>query len=68
MTDYKINDRVSWNSPQGRVQGTVLKKLTSNSEYEGLQVTATVDEPRYVVKSSSTCKVAAHKADGLNKN
>ena len=68
MTSFKVNDRVSWDSPQGRVQGTVVKKLTSNTEYQGLDVAASNDDPCYVVQSSSTGKVAAHKADSLTKN
>lgn len=67
MTNFKAHDKVTWNSPQGKVQGTVVKKMISDSEYEGLTITASSKEPRYVVKSSSSGKVAAHKADSLSK-
>ena len=67
MTDLNAHDKVAWNSPQGKVQGTVVKKVISDSEYEGLTITASVEEPRYVVKSSSSGKVADHKADSLSK-
>ncbi len=67
MSDFKVNDKVTWNSPQGQVQGTIVKKVTSDSEYQGLTITASQAEPRYVVKSSSTGKVAAHKAYSISK-
>lgn len=66
MTNFNTNDKVSWNSPQGRVQGLIIRKVTTNGTYEGLDVTASRDEPRYVVKSSTTGKVATHRPDSLS--
>ena len=68
MTNFKAHDKVTWNSPQGKVQGTVIKKITSDAQYEGLVITANPEEPRYVVRSSSSGKAAAHKAESLSKS
>ena len=67
MPEYTVSEKVHCNSPQGRVQGTIIKKVTSDNEYESLSITTSHDDPRYVVKSYSTGKLAAHKGDSLSK-
>lgn len=67
MPDFKANDKVSWNSPQGQTHGTIVKKVTSDTNYEGLDITASQDNPRYIVKSAKSGKYAAHKPDSLSK-
>ncbi len=71
MTEsVKRGDKVAWNTPQGETTGTVKKKLTEdervgNDGQKGTKVTASEDDPRYVVESDKTGKVAAHKPDAL---
>ncbi|GAB2461095.1 hypervirulence associated TUDOR domain-containing protein [Jatrophihabitans fulvus] len=60
-------DRVSWNTPQGRTQGTVEEKKTKDFQFEGQKFTAGDDEPVYIVKSEKSGSKAAHKGDALRK-
>ena len=70
--EFKKGDRVKWNTPQGETTGTVKKKLTSdarvgNDGQKGTKVSASKDDPRYVVESEKSGKQAAHKPDALKK-
>jgi hypothetical protein len=65
--EFRQGDRVEWNTPQGKTRGTVKKKLTSNTEVGGQRITASEDDPRYLVESEKSGKQAAHKPDALNK-
>lgn len=65
---FKQGDKVSWNSAQGKVEGTVEKKLTQPTEIKGHHVAASSDNPEYLVKSDKTGKEAAHKPESLEKN
>jgi hypothetical protein len=53
--------------PQGKTRGTEKKKLTSDTEVGGQQITASEEDPRYLVESEKSGKEAAHKPDALNK-
>ena len=65
--EFKQGDKVEWNTPQGKTRGTVKKKLTSDTEVVGQKITASEDDPRYLVESEKSGKEAAHKPDALNK-
>jgi hypothetical protein len=70
--ELKRGDRVKWNTPQGETTGTVKEKLTSdarvgNAGQKGTKVSASEDDPRYVVESEKSGKQAAHKPDALRK-
>ena len=65
--EFEQGDRVEWNTPQGKTQGTVKKKLTSETEVGGHKVKASEDDPRYLVESEKSGKEAAHKPDSLSK-
>lgn len=68
MTDvFNIGDKVQWHSPQGAVQGTIKKKLTSPVNIQGHHVAASPDNPEYLVVSDKTGAEAAHKASALEK-
>lgn len=68
MTDtFKRGDKVQWNSAQGPVHGTVKKKLTAPTEIKGHHVSASLDDPQYLVESDKTGAEAAHKAGALKK-
>lgn len=63
-------DEVAWNTPQGRTTGTVRKRLTSdtrvaNKGQKGTRVAASEDDPRYLVESERSGKVAAHRPESL---
>ena len=65
--EFKQGDRVEWNTPQGKTRGTVRKKLTSDTQVGGQKITASEDDPRFLVESEKSGKEAAHKPDALSK-
>ena len=65
--EFRQGDKVEWNSSQGKTRGTVKKKLTSNTEVGGQKISASQDDPRYLVESEKSGKEAAHKPDSLSK-
>ncbi|WP_013323713.1 DUF2945 domain-containing protein [Gloeothece verrucosa] len=69
MTDkFKKGDQVEWNSTQGKVKGTVKKKLTEPTDIKGHHVAASQENPEYLVESDQTGQVAAHRPESLKKN
>ena len=62
---FKQGDKVTWNTPQGKTHGKVVKKLTSETHVEGTKISASRDDPRYLVESETTGEEAAHKPDAL---
>eukprot|EP01087_Luapelamoeba_hula_P024739 TRINITY_DN9523_c0_g1_i1.p1 TRINITY_DN9523_c0_g1~~TRINITY_DN9523_c0_g1_i1.p1 ORF type:complete len:308 (+),score=68.82 TRINITY_DN9523_c0_g1_i1:77-1000(+) len=64
--EIKPGDHVSWNSSSGTVDGTVVKKVTSDTQIKSHHVAATKEEPQYIVKSDSTGALAAHKPEALH--
>ncbi len=67
MKSPKHGDKVSWESSQGTVKGTVVKKVTKPTRIKDHKVAATPEKPEYVVKSDKTGAKAAHKAEALKK-
>ncbi len=64
--EFQQGDKVEWNTPQGKTQGKV-KKLTADTQVGGTKITASEDDPRYLVESEKSGKEAAHKPDSLTK-
>ncbi len=64
---YKKGDKVEWDASQGKVEGTVEKKLTEPMKIKTHEVKASKDNPEYLVKSDKTGAEAAHKPDELHK-
>lgn len=62
----KKGDEVSWKSHGGTAHGKVEKKVTSSTTIKGHKVSATPDDPQYIVKSDNGGK-AAHKPSALTK-
>ena len=62
---FAHGDRVSWNTPQGRTQGTIVEKKTKDFTFDGQQFTASTDDPAYLVESEKSGKRAAHKGSAL---
>jgi Hypervirulence associated proteins TUDOR domain len=72
MPSFHKGDQVAWNTPHGRTTGVVQQKLTSprrvsNDGQRGTRVTASRDDPRYLVKSDASGKVASHQPDALER-
>jgi hypothetical protein len=65
--ELKAGDKVEWDWSQGKVQGTVEKKITSETHIKGHVAKADKDHPQYVVKSDKTGAKAAHKPEELRK-
>lgn len=64
MAELKKGDRVSWKTSQGRTQGKITERKTSDF---GQDFTASTDEPAFIVESEKTGAKAAHKGSALNK-
>lgn len=65
--DFKSGDKVSWNSTQGKVMGTVKKELTAPMVIKTHHVAASPDNPQLLVESAKSGKVAAHKPAALKR-
>ena len=65
--DFKAGDKVSWSSAQGKVVGSVKKKLTAPIDIKTHHVAASPDNPQLLVQSAGTGKVAAHKPEALKR-
>lgn len=65
--NLKVGDRVTWSSTQGKIEGTVKKKLTAPMDIKTHNVAASPDNPQLLVQSAGTGKLAAHKAIALKK-
>lgn len=64
----KKGDHVSWQSSQGKIEGTVERKVTRPMDIKDHHVAASAENPEYLVKSSKTGAVAAHKPGSLKKS
>ena len=65
--DLKVGDKVSWSSTQGKVTGSVKKKLTAPTDIKTHHVAASPENPQFLVESASSGKMAAHKPAALKK-
>lgn len=65
--EFKVGDRVSWNSEAGRIRGTIQKKVTAPTKFKTYTARASKEEPQYVVKSDKTGHLAMHKGKALRK-
>lgn len=64
---FRKGEKVEWDSPQGTVEGTVEKKLTSPTVIKGHTSQASPDNPRYLVRSDRSGRLAAHRAEELRR-
>jgi hypothetical protein len=65
--EFSKGDHVEWNSHGGTAEGTVLRKITSDTEAGGRTVRASKDDPQYLVKSDKSGGEAVHKPSALRK-
>jgi hypothetical protein len=65
--DLKRGDHVSWKSHGGEAEGTVEKRITTETDAGGRHVDASKDDPQYLVKSEKSGGEAVHKPEALEK-
>jgi hypothetical protein len=65
--ELKKGDHVSWSTHGTTTDGTVEKKITTETTAGGRKVKASDDEPQYLVKTDKSQKEAVHKPGALNK-
>jgi hypothetical protein len=58
--DFKIGDRVRWNSEAGLVCGVIIKKVTADTTHH-----ASPETPQCLIKSDKTDHIAIHKGRAL---
>jgi len=66
--ELKVNDRVSWKTPQGETHGHVTRVITERAKVDGHVVAASPSDPSYEVESDKSGKRAVHKASALHKS
>ena len=66
--DLSTGDHVTWKSHGGTAEGTVEKKITSDTEAAGRTVRASADDPQYLVKSEKSGGEAVHKPSALHED
>lgn len=64
---FKKEDKVEWETLGGKTRGTVKKKLTSPTKIKSHKVAATKENPEYLVETTESKKLAAHKPEALKK-
>jgi hypothetical protein len=67
MSKLTKGDKVSWNTPQGKTEGTVTAKVTGTAKAGGHTAHASAEEPQFRVKSAKSGKTAIHKEAALKK-
>lgn len=67
MAEFKVGDRVSFNSEAGRVSGKIIKKHTQDVDYKGHTRRCSPEDPQFEIKSDKTDHIAMHKTDALTK-
>jgi hypothetical protein len=63
--NFKVGDRVSWNSEAGRVSGTIIRVHIRAVEHRGYTHHASLDVPQFEIKSAKTDHIAFHKGSAL---
>jgi len=63
----KKGDKVEWETSQGKTTGNVKKKLTSPTKIKKHEVKASKENPEYLVETSKSKKLAAHRPETLKK-
>jgi Hypervirulence associated proteins TUDOR domain len=64
--EFSKGDRVTWNSHGSTAEGTVERKITSDTEASGRTVRASEDEPQYEVRSEKSGRTAVHRPEALH--
>ena len=64
---FHKGDTVEWSAGQGKTSGTVQKKVTEDQKVDGNQISASKEDPRYLVENDNTGNVTGHRVDALSK-
>jgi hypothetical protein len=64
--ELRRGDRVEWNFGRGKAVGVVRRKLTEPTTIGRQKVAASLEDPRYLVRTDSG-KEAAHKPETLRR-
>jgi len=67
MAKFRTHDTVYWNTPQGITYGEIIQKIVRTGSFHGLSITASRNDPWYVIKSARSGELAAYRPDGLEK-
>ena len=65
---FSTGDHVTWKSHGGTAEGTVERKITSDTEASGRTVRASKDDPQYEVESDKSGRTAVHKPGALHED
>ena len=65
--EFQQGDEVTWKSHGGEAVGTVVRKITSETEAGGRTVKASPDDPQYLVRSEKSGGEAVHKPSALTR-
>jgi hypothetical protein len=65
--EFKVGDRVRWNSEAGPVSGRIIKVHTHDTDYKGHTHRCSPDDPQYEIQSDKTDHIALHKAKALHR-
>jgi hypothetical protein len=66
MAEFRKGDRVRWDAGNESSEGTVEEKITSDTHAGGRKVTASPDDPQYLVRSAKTGKTAVHRPEHIH--
>ena len=66
--EFHKGDKVEWSSGSGTATGEVQAYITQDKTVNGQKVSASKDDPRYLVKNDNTGNVSGHKAEALSKS
>jgi hypothetical protein len=66
--ELRKGDHVTWNSHGGTAEGTVERRITSDTEASGRTVRASGDDPQYEVRSEKSGRTAVHRPRALRKD
>jgi hypothetical protein len=65
--NLRPGNKVSWNTSRGKTTGVIKKKLTHDTQIKTHKVSASKENPEYLVESEKSGKQAAHKPAALKK-
>lgn len=63
---FQKGDKVQWSSGRGTATGTVQEMITKGKTVGGKTISASEDNPRYLVKTDSSDKVTSRSPDALS--
>ncbi len=64
--EFKPGDRVRWDAGNQSSVGTIERKITSRTEAGGRTVSASEDDPQYLVRSEKSGRTAVHRPEALH--